>query len=177
MAELNNPVANDQSINSRRLYWAAIVALLLGMTALYHAVIRNAGGMRLQQDAEGNVMVILQRRLDSHFSAEGQINGQPVHFLVDTGATDVAIAEEVARSLGLEFGPQINVMTAAGPVSGWVTRLDSVTLGVLTVKNVRGTITPGLGDECLLGMSFLSNFSIVQEGDTLVIANRGGGRP
>jgi predicted aspartyl protease len=48
---------------------------------------------------------------------------------------------------------------------------------VLTVRNVRGTISPGLGEECLLGMSFLSNFSIVQEGDTLVIANRGGAKP
>jgi len=160
--------------NSRRLYWAAIVALLLGMTALYHAVLRHDGGIRLQEGADGRVMVILERRRDSHFGAEGEINGQKVNFMVDTGATDVAMSDEVARSLGLEFGPQIDVMTAGGPVKGWVTRLDSVTLGVLTVHNVRATITPGLGEECLLGMSFLSNFSIVQEGDTLAISTAGG---
>ena len=45
------------------------------------------------------------------------------------------------------------------------------------VRNVRGTITPGLGEESLLGMSFLANFSLVQEGDTLVIASRGDSNP
>lgn len=167
----------ENAANGKRLYWAAIVALLLGMTALYQAVLRKDGGIHLQQDANGNVMVVLQRRRDSHFGADGEINGQSVKFMVDTGATDVAISDEVARLLGLEFGPRIDVMTAGGPVTGWVTRLDSVTLGVLTLRNVRATISPGLGEECLLGMSFLSNFSIVQDGDTLVISTRGGSPP
>ncbi|HLF32580.1 MAG TPA: TIGR02281 family clan AA aspartic protease [Xanthomonadales bacterium] len=167
----------DNSGGGRRLYWAAIVAIMLGMTALYHAVIRNDGGMSLQQDSKGNVMVILQRKRNGHFAADGEINGQAVHFLVDTGATDVAVSEQVARSLGLEFGPRITVMTAAGPIGGWVTRLDSVTVGVLTLQDVRATIAPGLGEESLLGMSFLRHFSIVQEGNTLVIASRGGSSP
>lgn len=167
----------NNSDGGRRLYWAAIVAILLGMTALYHAVIHNDGGMRLQQDSKGNVMVILQRKRNGHFAADGEINGQAVRFLVDTGATDVAVSEQVARSLGLEFGPRINVLTAAGPVGGWVTRLDSVSVGVLELQDVRATITPGLGEESLLGMSFLRHFSIVQEGNTLVIASREGSSP
>jgi aspartyl protease family protein len=161
--------------NQKRLYWAAAVAILLGLTALYHAVTRNQGGMRLQQDAEGRIMVVLQRKRNGHFSAEGEINGRPVSFLVDTGATDVAVSERMARELGLEFGPRISVMTAAGAVGGWLTRLDTVVVGALALRDVRATIAPGLGDEALLGMSFLSHFSIVQQGDTLVITSGGAG--
>ena len=78
--------------------------------------------------------------------------------------------DRVARAIGLEFGPRLTVMTAAGPVRGWMTRLDSVQLGALALSDVRATIAPGLGDQALLGMSFLKHFSIVQEGETLVIA-------
>jgi aspartyl protease family protein len=172
---MSEPQNDDLAGKGRRLYWAAIVALLLGMTALYQAVISRDGGMRLQQDAQGRVMVVLQRQRDGHFSAAGEINGQPVSFLVDTGATDVAVSESAARALGLERGPAVVVITAAGPASGWMTRLDTVKVGALALRDVRATITAGLGEQALLGMSFLAHFSIVQEGDTLVITSLGEG--
>lgn len=162
---------------NRSLYWAAIVAILLGLTALYNATLRNDGGMRLQQDGEGRVMVVLTRQRNGHFTATGEINGQRVGFLIDTGATDVAVSEQLARDLGLEFGPGVTVMTAAGPSPGWLTRLATVQVGALGLRDVRATIASGLGEECLLGMSFLRHFSIVQDGNTLVIASRGGDEP
>ena len=171
---MNAPQHEQMSTRGRQLYWAAVVAILLGLTALYMATMRGSGGMRLTQDESGRVLVVLERRRDSHFSADGMINGHPVHFLVDTGATDVAVSEDLAREIGLEFGPRVGIMTAAGPVGGWVTRLDSVRVGAFLLNNVRATITPGLGEQALLGMSFLRHFSIVQEGDTLVIAAPGG---
>ena len=174
---MDEPNSENPHGKGRQLYWAAIVALLLGITALYQAVISRDGGMRLQQDAEGRVMVVLQRMRNGHFGANGNINGNPVRFLVDTGATDVAVSDEVARAMGLEFGPRVVIMTAAGPAEGWMTRLDSVQVGALALRNVRATITPGLGDEALLGMSFLKHFSIVQEGDTLVITGQGASSP
>ena len=156
--------------DGRRLYWAAMVAILLGLTALFHAVTRNDGGMSLQQSADGRAMIVLQRKHNGHFLADGTINGHAVRFLVDTGATDIAISERLARSIGVEFGPPINLMTAAGPSRGWITRLDTVEVGVLALQNVRASISPGLGEDALLGMSFLRHFSLVQEGDTLVLA-------
>jgi len=168
---MNNTEPVNQGRGGQRMYWAAMLALLLGLTAFYHAVVKNDGGMQSQQGADGRFMVLLERKRNGHFSAEGEINGLPVSFLVDTGATDVAISTQFARSAGLEFGPQIVVMTAAGPVKGWMTRLDSVLVGTLRLRNVRATITGGLGDGALLGMSFLKHFSMVQEGDTLLITS------
>ena len=161
---------DGQAGKGRNLYWAAVVAILLGLTALYQAVQRGEGGMSLQQDAEGQLLTVLNRKRNGHFQADGEINGHPVSFLVDTGATDVAVSVELARAFGLEFGPRLTLMTAAGPTEGWMSRLDSVRVGAAELRNVRATIAPGLGSEALLGMSFLKHFSLVQDGDTLVIA-------
>jgi len=142
---------------------------MIGLTAFYQAVTRRGGGIIESFDENGRAMVVLQRDRSGHYLAQGEINGLPVHFLVDTGATDVAISEKLARSIGLEFGPRVTVMTAAGPAPAWKTRLRRVSFGSLALDNVRATITPGLGREALLGMSFLQYFSLRQEGDRLVI--------
>ena len=104
-----------------------------------------------------------------HYEAEGQINGQAVTFLVDTGATDVALPESKARALGLEFGPRVKVMTAAGPANAWMTRLDEVTVGGLRRRNVRASITDGEFNGILLGMSFLKHYNLQQRDGRLVI--------
>jgi len=154
----------------KNLYWAAMVAILLGLTALYHAVMRGEQSAQSILTADGEVALVLYRKRDGHYYADGEINDQAVAFLVDTGASDVAISSAVARALGLDFGPEIRVMTAAGPVRGWVTRLEKIQVGPLLLRNVRATITDGLGEQALLGMSFLKHFSMIQEGDTLVLS-------
>lgn len=145
---------------------------MAGLTAFYHALTQRGGGIVHSQGQDGRLMVTLAKARSGHFVAEGMINGHDVLFLVDTGATDVAISERAARQIGLEFGPRIMVMTAAGPATGWRTRLDRVSLGSLSLDNVRATITPGLGREALLGMSFLQYFNLRQEGDRLVLESR-----
>jgi aspartyl protease family protein len=117
---------------------------MIGLTAFYQAVTRRGGGIIESLNENGRAMVVLQRDRSGHYLAQGEINGLPVHFLVDTGATDVAVSEKLARSMGLEFGPRVTVMTAAGPAAAWKTRLRSVNLGSLALDNVRATITPGL---------------------------------
>ena len=169
---MNSGQPVQQVGHARWLYWAAAVALLLGLTALYQSAI-GPERMQLAADADGRAMVVLERRRSGHYLADGAINGHPVSFLVDTGATDVAVSDRLARSIGLEFGPRMTVLTAAGPTRGWLTRLESVQLGALALGDVRATIAPGLGDQALLGMSFLKHFSIVQEGEKLVIASPG----
>jgi len=145
---------------------------MLGLTAFFHAISGRDGGIVEQWNEDGHAQVMLERDRSGHFLAQGEINGHPVLFLVDTGATDVAISEKAAREMGLEFGPRTTVMTAAGPARAWRTRLDRVSLGTVALDNVRATITPGLGNEVLLGMSFLKYFHMRQDGNQMVLESR-----
>jgi len=157
----------------KSLYWAAIVALMLGLTALFQGMSRNERVAQSVLTTDGKAALVLTRQRDGHYYATGEINGGAVAFLVDTGASDVALSSDVARTLGLDFGPEITVMTAAGPVRGWMTRLEHIQVGPLALRNVRATITDKLGEQALLGMSFLKNFSMIQQGDTLILAVAG----
>ena len=153
----------------RLLTWIAVVGTMIGLTALYQAIMPEPAGQAMSMTEGGNPTLSLDRDRSGHFRAQGTINGIDINFLVDTGATDVAISDQRARSLGLEFGPRVTVMTAAGLVAAWKARLERVTVGNLERRNVRATITPGLGNEALLGMSFLKHFSMRQEKDLLII--------
>ena len=160
----------------RGMIFLAALGALAGLTVLFGMFTPKPGGaMRSGVDASGRAQVVLEQGRGGHYVAEGRINGQTVVFLVDTGATDVAVSEDVARRLGLDFGPRVTVMTAAGPAPAWITRLDAVEIGGLRADNVRASITPGLGEQALLGMSFLKRFALRQEDGTLVIATAGPG--
>ena len=161
------------SKTGRWLMWFAAFGLLAGLTALFQATDKGRAGLIESTSEAGRAMVVLQRDRSGHYIAEGEINGVPVVFLVDTGATDVALPEKIARAMGLEFGPKVPVMTAAGQVTAWRTRLDRVSLGSVSRRNVRALITRGTMAEVLLGMSFLEHFSIRQQGDQLIIESGG----
>ena len=153
----------------RWMLWLAALGFLAGLTALFQFGITQRSGIVQSSTDAGHSVVVLQRDRSGHYFAEGSINGQLVVFLIDTGATDVALPENIARKLGLTFGPQVAVMTAAGPVQAWRTRLDTVSLGSVSLNNVSATITRGPMQEVLLGMSFLKHFSIHQQGEELII--------
>ncbi len=121
-------------------------------------------------DDEGLGGVLLQRNRMGHYVASGTINGEPVTFLIDTGATAVALPLALARRLGLRLVPGGMSKTANGMVETWGTRLDSVELGGLGVRNVRAAVMPNMpGDDVLLGMSYLKHFELIQRGDTLTL--------
>lgn len=152
----------------RRMLWLAALGLLGGLYLLFSMLEKGAGTVS-SVDSNGAVMVVLEQDRNGHYEAEGEINGQPVTFMVDTGATDVALPESVARALGLDFGPKVRVMTAAGPSMAWATRLDEVKVGGIRRENVRATITSGEFNGILLGMSFLKHYSLQQTDGRLVI--------
>lgn len=173
---MSPPGPSAEARMGRGMIWLAALGALAALTVFFGMFEPGpTGGMRSGVDASGRAQVVLEQGRGGHYVAEGRINGQSVAFLVDTGATDVAVSEREARRLGLDFGPRVTVMTAAGPAPAWVTRLDAVEIGGLRAENVRASITPGLGDQALLGMSFLKQFSLSQEGGTLVIATPGSG--
>lgn len=153
----------------RLLAWLGVLGMMVGLTAFYQLLMPSSGGLVHSVTEGETVRIELQRDRSGHYRVPGEINGHEVAFLVDTGATDVALSERAARAMGLDFGPRTTVMTAAGPAPAWKTRIEQVSAGGLERRNVRATITPGLGDEALLGMSFLRYFEIRQQDDRLVI--------
>ncbi len=103
----------------------------------------------------------------------GQINGQAVTFLLDTGATQVALPQRVADRLGLPRGLPITLDTANGRSQGWRTRLANLQLGDIRLSGVAALIAPGMdGDEVLLGMSALKQLDFTQRDGTLVLRQR-----
>lgn len=166
---VNGQAPQTNPRTGRRLAWLAIVGLMVGLTAFYQAMMPGRGGLVESAGQGGSAMIVLERDRSGHYRVEGEINGHAVNFLVDTGATDVAVSDRTARALGLDFGPRATVMTAAGPAAAWRTRIGQLRVGSLERENVRATITPGLGGEALLGMSFLRHYEMRQQGDRLVI--------
>lgn len=105
--------------------------------------------------------VLLLRNAAGHYVAPGRLNGVEVTFLVDTGATNVALPMAVAERVGAPPGQALRTHTAAGETVAYATRLRSVELAGLSAANVAGTIVPDMpGNTVLLGMSFLSRFAI-----------------
>jgi len=120
---------------------------------------------------EGRDGVSIARDRSGHFVASGAINGVPVEFLIDTGATIVALPQVLASDMGLVYGREMVIQTANGQTSGFLTMLARVELGGLAVENVSGIILPNMGPKrrVLLGMSFLGGFELLQTGDGLMI--------
>jgi aspartyl protease family protein len=110
-----------------------------------------------------------------HFWASGAINGVPVRFLLDTGATAVALSSDSAKRLGLNYtaGTRVPVRTASTSTAGYRITLDTVSVGQITLNGVDALVLEGrYPEEALLGMSFLSRTQMKREGDTLTLVRR-----
>jgi aspartyl protease family protein len=108
---------------------------------------------------------LLTRHRDGHFYTEGAIDGARVRFLVDTGASIVALTGSDAESLGLtwdESSIQPIGRGANGVVNGIPTRLDRIEIEGIEARNVEAAIIPEGLDVSLLGQTFLSKVPNVQ---------------
>jgi aspartyl protease family protein len=117
--------------------------------------------------------VSIARGNSGHYWVPGSIQGFPVQFLVDTGATSVAMNEAQANRLGIDFrvlGRPLMVSTANGTVKAWGVVLSSVKVGEIEVRGVQASILEGSAPgEVLLGMSFLSRVRWGEEQGLLVL--------
>jgi len=145
--------------------------LMLGLFYLYFEnslQARNNPNQQLQI-APGSELV-LKRSGDGHYVFPGTINGQPVTFLLDTGATLVSVPAHLADKLGLEAGAHQQSITANGTVATRATRVDALAFGPFDLRGVPASLNPGMGgDQVLLGMSVLKHLEFTQRGDTLVL--------
>lgn len=153
----------------------AWVLLLILLTTLFQEMLvqqHNPNQAPAGDIAEDGVReVVLQRNVQGHYVADGGINGHPVVFLIDTGATDVAISEELANRLGLKKTGGAFSRTANGVVAVWQSVLDHVSLGVIRVQRVRASVLPDMqpANHVLLGMSFLKQLELEQRDGSLTL--------
>ncbi|MBO6554941.1 MAG: TIGR02281 family clan AA aspartic protease [Pseudomonadales bacterium] len=123
---------------------------------------------------ENQVEVPLKQNRQGHYVVTGTINGERVEFLLDTGATDVVVPEQIAQRLGLPYGQRGRAMTANGAVTIYNTRIDALTIGDIELRDVNASINPSMQGAILLGMSALRQIEFVQQGRTLTLRQRSG---
>ncbi|MEO8346877.1 MAG: TIGR02281 family clan AA aspartic protease [Betaproteobacteria bacterium] len=110
-----------------------------------------------------------------HFAADGKVNGLPVRFVVDTGATLISLPVAEARRLSLDYhkGQKALMGTANGTAVGYVIKLDTVSIGNVTMHGVDAVVMDGKGlTTSLLGMSFLNRMNMKREGDIMTLTRR-----
>jgi len=118
--------------------------------------------------------VTLKADARGHFLADGQVNGGSVRFLVDTGATTVALPAADARRLGIDYrkGQRGTVQTAGGPTAAYKVTLDTVRVGDIAINAVDAVVIEAGLPFALLGMSFLNRTEMKREGETMVLTKR-----
>jgi aspartyl protease family protein len=131
----------------------------------------NLGGAA---SAGGGSQIVLTAGSGGHFFTNGSINGKSVRFIVDTGATHIALSQTMADSIGLPYraGQRGMSNTANGQVPVHRVTLDVVRVGDVQVYNVDATVLPAQMDQVLLGNSFLTRFQMKRDNDVLTLDKR-----
>lgn len=113
----------------------------------------------------GMAVSIPKSKVDGQFWTDARVNSGHIHFLVDTGASSVALTPEDARKAGIrtnELDYSVPISTAGGEnVAAYVT-LKSISIGAVTVRNVRALVVPEGLNTSLLGMTFLGQLQKVE---------------
>ena len=115
--------------------------------------------------------IVLPADSRGHFMTQGAINGRPVTFMLDTGATSVAMSAADAQRIGLDYskGQRVQMSTANGVASGYKLRLQSVRVGDVEVYDIDAIVSPQPMPFVLLGNSFINRFSMRRDADQMVL--------
>ena len=152
------------------LAWVVLLAFLSWIFSLYLERQRNPNTLVQGYSSGTPQEVVLERNRYGHYIADGQINGRPVTFILDTGATMVDVPGRLAIRLSLPQGLSLTASTANGDITVYSTILDEVQLGGIRLTGVQASINPSMQeDEILLGMSFLKRLDFSQQGDRLTL--------
>lgn len=146
-----------------------LLAWLLIMGLGYLAAQQFLAAPQASVTASGDLRI--PRGRNGHFIVQGQVNGRPIEFLVDTGASTVVVSEAFAREAGLEGGVPTTFQTANGLLQGRTLRNVPVAVGPLSLSGTTvavGLVGPG-ADRALLGQTFLSRFEVTISGEEMVI--------
>jgi aspartyl protease family protein len=163
------------------LFWAALIALAALAAAYWFSASRGDTAFAV---LAGEALELRIGR-GGHYELPGQIGAEPVRFIVDTGASLTSIPQRVGKRLGIRECSAIGFdlsrsdepgccrretfRTANGSSEGCVARVPSIRFGSFEVRNASVAVMPDMGEQALLGMNVLRQFSLVQQGNRLTI--------
>lgn len=148
--------------------WVVGLGLLTYMFDEQLAQQLNPNQDPITSNQQGIAEVKLKQNRAGHYVSGGAINGQPVVFMLDTGATQVSIPMHLAQQLGLSTGRGAWAQTANGRVQVFQTRIQRLSIGDIELVDVAAHLNPAMLDEqILLGMSALKQLEFTQKGEWL----------
>jgi aspartyl protease family protein len=159
-------VQNRQSLGKTLQQAVIWVLLFLGVIAavgLWSDIRHTVRPSQSVFSAQGRIE--LPRAPDGHYYLTAHVNGAPVRFLVDTGATDIFLSQHDAASAGLDLANLSfigSAMTANGQVRTAPVRLERISIGDIEDRGIRAYVNEGDMRESLLGMTYLQRFSSVE---------------
>ncbi|QFT72635.1 hypothetical protein FIU92_06310 [Ruegeria sp. THAF33] len=167
---------NRQSLNKtlqQVMAWVFIFVGVIAVIGLWEDI-RSSVGPAPQMTVTGNAIEV-PRAYDGHYYLPVLVNGEPINFLVDTGASQIVLSARDAERVGID-PDQLNyfgrALTANGEVRTAPVRLDTLTAGPITDQNVSAWVNEGELDKSLLGMEYLHRFSSVQFANGKLILSR-----
>lgn len=167
---------NRQSLGKTVQMVMAWVFIFIGVIAVVGLWddIRSTVGTTPQLAVAGDVIEV-PRSFDGHYYLPMLVNGKPVTFLVDTGASQIVLSPRDAKRVGID-PDSLNFVGRAATANGLVrtapVRLDSLELGPIADRNVSAWVNEGDMDRSLLGMDYLQHFSNIQFADGRMILSR-----
>lgn len=125
-------------------------------------------------EVKGNLTrgeIVIPRSLDGHYYVRGAINGYPIDFMVDTGASIVSISNKISRAANLPSGAPANFSTAGGVVRGEIVSGQTIEAGGIAVNGL--SVSVGIqGEIALLGQNFLRRVDVIQSNDRMILRVR-----
>jgi aspartyl protease family protein len=150
--------------------WIIAIGLLTWIFGLWESQMFNPNTSPTSFNHGEITEVTLKRNHYGHYITTGEVNHKPVIFLLDTGATLVAVPGEIKDKLGLTAGKMHYTHTANGTAQAYSTTIEQLAIGDIVFYDVKASIVPNMkGEEILLGMSVLKNLEFTQKGNQLTL--------
>ena len=160
-------------ITQQALLWGLIFMGVIAGIGMWDHIKQTVLPRQSVELATGRIVAPLSA--DGHYYLSAAVNGVPVRFVVDTGATDLVLTQHDAQRTGFDLDKisfHGTARTANGLIRTAPVRIDEIDIGGIRDKNVRAVVNGGELDSSLLGMSYLSRFGTVTFSDGKLILTR-----
>jgi aspartyl protease family protein len=163
---------NLGKVAQQAMIWVLIFVGMIAGYGLWSDIQRD---LAPRQSVLSTGQVEVPRMFDGHFYLTARLNGEPVEFVVDTGATDVVLTKADARRVGIDPDTLTytgSAMTANGVVRTARAKVERISVGEIEDRNLEVWINEGEMDRSLLGMAYLRRFSRIEIADDTLILTR-----